>query len=112
MNSEQLILKYFNSWQVPTDLEEMISCLDENLSIDGGFFKFDNSADLIKFIEANPSPWKEVKLLSSIFSKNKGAICYEGINTENNVKMRVSEHISISKGKIVEILTVITQLNN
>ena len=111
MKSKELVLKYFNSWQEPADFQETADCLSENFKIDAGFFSFDNKNSLIQFFESNPAPWKNVKMLSSFFGDNFSAILYEGTNTVNNKKMRVSEHIKIENAKITEIFTVIAELN-
>lgn len=111
MKNKKTTLKYFNSWQEPADFDELSSCLAEDFRIDAGFFAFNGKKEFIEFLKSNPTPWKEVKLLSSIFSENASAILYEGINTANNKKMLVSEHIQFTDKKIVEIQTVITQLD-
>ena len=111
MNTKELVLKYFNSWQQPADFNAMASCLSEHLKVNSGFFKFDSRENFIHFLKANPAPWKGVKLLSSFFHEEDASILYEGINTGMNRKMRVSEHISISEGKIIDIQTVIAQLD-
>lgn len=111
MKSKELVLKYFNSWQEPADFQETADCLSDNFKIDAGFFSFENKKSFIQFLESNPAPWKNVKMLSSFFGENFSAILYEGINTVNNKKMRVSEHIQIQDNKIKEVFTVIAELN-
>lgn len=111
MDYKNITLKYFNSWQEPADFEELSSCLADNFRIDAGFFKFNGKEEFIQFLKSNHSPWKDVKLLSSIFSENNAAILYEGINVDTNKKMRVSEHIHFITNYIAEISTVITQLD-
>ncbi|MCG8308031.1 MAG: nuclear transport factor 2 family protein [Cytophagales bacterium] len=111
MNSEELVLKYFNSWQEPADFREMESCLSEDLVIESGFFAFRNRNDFVSFLRHNPAPWKDVKLIASVFDPEHSAIVYEGVNTADHKKMRVAELIKISGGKIIEIQTVISQLN-
>ncbi len=110
MTSKELVLKYFHSWQQPADFQELASCLSENFVINAGFFQFNNRPDFIQFLEANPTPWKEVILLSSFFEESFAAILYEGVNTATNQKMRVSEHIQLENGKIKEVQTVIAQV--
>ncbi len=112
MDLESLVMKYFNSWQSPTDFEEMADCLTPTMTIDAGIFHFDNREAFVNFCTQNPTPWKEVTLLSSIYSDGKAAIMYEGVNTANNQRMRVSEHLEITDGKISDIKTVITALGN
>lgn len=112
MNSKEITLKYFNSWQEPADFEELSSYLAEEFSIDAGIFTFNSKKEFVQFLKSNPTPWKEVKLLSSVFSEKNTSILYEGVNTANNKKMRVAEHIQFTAdGVISEIMTVITQLD-
>lgn len=110
MTTEQLVLKYFQSWKEKGHLDEMDECLSPDLKINSGFFEFDSSASFIGFLEEHFTPWKNITLISSFFSEDFAAILYEGVNAETNQKMRVSEHLTISKGKIKNIETVIAQV--
>ena len=111
MNHEEITLKYFNSWQAPADFDELASYLTNNFKIDAGLFSFSSKEDFVQFLKANPTPWKDVRLLSSIYSEDGAAILYEGINTATNAKMRVAEHIQFEGMRIAKIYTVITQLD-
>lgn len=111
MNNEALVLKYFHSWQVPADFDELSSCLSNTFSIDAGFFSFTDKERFISFLKENPTPWKEVNLISSMYTSNRAAMLYEGVNTENEKKMRVAELIQIEGGLITDVQTVITELN-
>lgn len=110
MTNQTLVMKYFESWQQPANFTISAECLSENFTIDSGFFKFNSREGFIKFLSANPTPWKEVRLLSSIFCDDTSTLLYEGINTANNQRMRVAEHIKTNNGLITSIQTVITQL--
>ena len=110
MTGKELVLKYFHSWQEPADFEELASCLADGFRIDAGFFAFADRDSFIAFLRSNPAPWKEVTLLASIFSEDKSAILYEGINTENDKRMRVSEIIRIKDSTITEVYTVIAEI--
>ena len=110
MNTEQLVLKYFQSWQEPANFEEMKESLASNMKINSGFFAFQDRSTFMSFIQQNSTPWNNITLISSFFSENFAAILYEGVNAETNQKMRVSEHLTISKGKIKTIETVIAQV--
>lgn len=111
MSTKEITLKYFHSWQVPTNLEELSGCLTEDFKIDAGFFAFQDRSSFIQFLEVNTTPWKDVTLLHSFYSEDYAAILYEGVNTENLQKFRVSEHILVRAGLIAEVKTVIAALN-
>jgi len=111
MTTEELTLKYFHSWQVPTDLDELASCLRMDFKIDAGFFAFQDRAHFIQFLQINSTPWKDVVLLHSFYSEDYAAILYEGVNIETLQKFRVSEHLLIREGLIAEVKTVIAALN-
>jgi len=68
----------------------MNECLSPDLKINSGFFEFES--------------------IASFFSEDFAAILYEGVNAETNQKIRVSEHLTISAGKIKTIETVIAQV--
>lgn len=111
MTTEELTLKYFHSWQVPTDLDELASCLSTDFRIDAGFFAFQDRERFIQFLEVNSTPWKDVTLLHSFYGEDYAAILYEGVNTTTLQKFRVSEHILLRAGLITEVKTVIAALN-
>ena len=111
MTSKEIALRYFNSWQEPINFQELADCLSDDFKINSGFFAFNDKDNFVQFIASNLVPWENVQMLSSFFGKNFAAILYEGINTANNKKMRISEHILIKNGKIREVHTVIAQLN-
>lgn len=111
MSTEQLIGKYFNSWQEPADFDELASCLSSDFSIDAEFFTFSDRESFVQFLRANPTPWKDVTMISSIFAGDDASILYSGTNTATGQKMRVAEHIKCHDHKIIEIQTVIAQLN-
>ena len=111
MDNKETTLKYFHSWQGPTDFDELSAYLVDGFKIDTGFFSFENKTEFIQFPRSNPAPWRDVNLLSSIFSGNESAILYEGINKATNKKMRVSEHIKCRDGNMSEIHKVIAQLD-
>lgn len=107
---KELVETYFNSWQEPADFGQTASCLHDDITVDMGFFKTDDKAAFIGMMSHNPVPWKDVNLLYSKYSENFACIVYEGINTANDQKMRVSEAIEIKEDKITSIFAVIAQL--
>lgn len=110
MKTQQLVIKYFQSWQEPSNFEEMEECLSPDMKINSGFFAFEDRNTFMSFLEQNSTPWREIELKSTFFSDNFATILYEGINSETNQKMRVSEHLTIEHGKISSIQTVISKI--
>ncbi len=108
--TKELILKYWRSWQQPSDFDEMRACLADDAKIDGGMFSLDSADAFRTMVEANNSPWRDVKMLDSVFTENTGAIFYEGIEVKTNIRMRVAEHCVVKDGKISKAIAVITQL--
>ncbi|MEO9870456.1 hypothetical protein [Ekhidna sp.] len=110
MNTQELVLKYFNSWQEPADFDETAACLHDQVAVDLGFFKSNHKAEFIGMMSMNPSPWKDMDLLFSKYIGDFACIIYEGIDTQNNAKMRVSECLEVQDNLIVSVSSVITQL--
>ncbi|WP_282081504.1 hypothetical protein [Aquimarina algiphila] len=110
MTTESLTLQYFNSWQDVVNFDETATCLHDHVKIDLGFFKTDNKIEFIEMMSNNPVPWKDVNLIFSKYTEDFACIIYEGINTQNNIKMRVSEALKIKDDKIIAIHSVISQL--
>ena len=108
--TKKLVMKYFNSWQEPSDFNEMRECLSENFILDAGIFVFRNADDFVKISEQNGTPWKDIELLDSIFHDDKAAIIYEGTEKKSEKKFRISEFITVAEDKIEKILTNITPL--
>ena len=110
--SEELILRYFHSWQEPADYDEFRSCISDNLIFDSNMAKIEGGDVLTEFVRSNESPWEDVKLLGSLFLDSKAALFYEGTAKISGVKTRVAEYLEISDGKINKISAVISPLTN
>lgn len=95
-DTKSLILKYWNSWQ-KKDWQAMRECLAETIVFGGNPMP---SEQLVVMSE-NGTPWKNVTMIDSQFSANKGSILYEGTNTLTGKVIRVAEFITIENGKIV-----------
>ena len=110
MKTKELVQKYVNSWQEPTNFEETATCLHDDVTADLGFFKANSKAEFIGMMSHNPVPWKEVNLIFSKYIEDFACLVYEGVNTATNTKMRVSEALEIEDGKIITVHSVISQL--
>ena len=106
MNSRELVLKYFHSWQEPADFDEMRSYLDDHVIFDGGeMMKITGGDAFQQMISASPDPWSEVILLKSYFGDTEAVLFYHGKTSQGNVA-RVAEYITIAQGKISNIVAV------
>lgn len=70
--TKNLVLKYFHSWQEPPNFANLRSCLSDEVIFDSGGSTIVGGDKLRQVIEATESPWKEVKLLASMFNINQG----------------------------------------
>ena len=109
MSTQELVLKFWNSWQHPADWQEMRSCLADNYQFDAGVFKC-SSADQAVSIAQQGNPWQEVKLLDLICTQDQAALIYQGTDTVSGAKFRVSEFLKIAEGKITQGYGNVTQL--
>lgn len=107
-----LVLKYFHSWQRPPDYNKLRACLADNLEFDGGMFKGKGGDAFREMIEQTESPWENVTLLDSVFTDEKAALIYEGVDTTTKIKTRVAEVVTVQGDKITRIYAVITPLND
>lgn len=94
-DAKELILKYWNSWQ-NADWDVMFECLQDEIDFGGHSMSRDQFTDMCR----NGTPWKEVKMLSSVFGDNSGALLYEGTDTKSGNVIRVGEFIQIENGRI------------
>ncbi len=106
MNSKDLVLKYFNSWQQPSDFDEMRACVSDDVTFNGGEMMKVTGGDALKqMVSANPDPWTDVILLKSYFGDNQAVLFYEGRNSHNKTT-RVAEYLTITNGRISDIVAV------
>ncbi len=105
-----VILRYFNAWQEPADLEDMRACLDDAVVSDLGFTQVQGADKLVAMIEGTGTPWKDVTLLESMFTDRAGALFYEGVSVNDGTKTRVGEHVTVENGKITRITASICAL--
>lgn len=105
-----VILRYFNAWQEPADLDDMRACLDDAVISDLGFTQINGAEQRVGMIGQTGTPWKKVTLLESIFSDNAGALVYEGVAVVDEKKTRVGEHVTVKNGRITGITASICAL--
>ena len=109
--TKELVLKYFQSWQQPSDFDEMRSYLADDLKFDGGIFAAKSADQLIAIVKQTESPWKDVHMLGSLFSEDKATIFYEGTDIKSSKKIRVAELLTIQNGKISQVIAAINPLD-
>ncbi len=106
MNTKDLVLNYFNSWQEPADFDEMKSYLADDVTFDGGdMMKITGSEALKQVISANPDPWSKVTLLRSYFGDDEAILFYQGKTSQGNTA-RVAEYMTLTAGKISSIVAI------
>lgn len=106
--SRDLILRYWKSWQTPTDFDETRSCLADDCKFDGGAIQMDGGDAVIAMMSANPIPWTDVELVSETYGNEGGAIMYEGTVSTTGLRLRVAELITTADGKISSISALMT----
>ena len=101
MSAKDLILKYWKSWQQPSDFDEMQSCLADDITLDFAGQKIEGAEAFRQIVEASADPWKDVELIDATFSDDGGAIIYEGTSEAQGHRIRVAEIIHVKDGRIV-----------
>ena len=103
----RLILRYFHSWQEPSDFEEFRACLADDVVFDSNFGVVTGADALTEMVRRNESPWEDVTLLGSIFSDGSGALFYDGTDKATRERTRVGEHLTVRHGRIYRVTAVI-----
>ncbi len=106
--SRDQIMKYWRSWQTPTDFDETRSCLTDDVVFDGGAVRFDNADAVIAMMSSNPVPWADVELVSELYNDDGGAVVYEGTVSTTGVRIRVAEQMTLRDGLISSVTAVMT----
>lgn len=98
---EELVMAYWRSWQ-KGDFSEYRSYLAD--TIDAGGNELD--ADQFVTMVSQGSPWRDVRMIDSVFAADSAAIMYEGINTANDAAVKVIEFLRVAERKIVSFCSV------
>ena len=106
--TQQQIMRYWRSWQAPTDFEETRRCLADDVAFDGGAMRVDGGDAVIAMMSANPVPWTDVQLVSEVYGDDAGAIVYEGTVSTSGVRMRVAELMTLRDGLITSVVATMT----
>ena len=77
MDTEDLVMKFWKSWQSPANWEEMRSYMADDYNFDAGMFHA-HSADQSVMIAQGGNAWKDIELLDIICAGDKAAIIYQG----------------------------------
>lgn len=96
--TKELILRYFHSWQ-QDDYSTLRECLDDDFEVNLNGLTINNADTFVKISESGDA-WQEVTLIDAIYTDDKAAIMYEGINGKG-LPVRVGEMLSIRDGKII-----------
>jgi hypothetical protein len=109
MPTKKLVKRYFNAWQHPADMDELKECLHPDFKLDNGTVKFQSRKEFLEFLTTHHSEWKEVKILSEIYTANRAAILYTGYMPDRGTNMRVAEYIEVENGVITEVNAVLSR---
>ena len=102
--TEELVLTYWRSWQgSEPDWDTMRACLADEIDVEQGTM----TGDQLTEMASNGTPWRDVQLIDSLFAGDRGAILYEGTNTETEVAIRIAEFLTVTDGKITRMRAAI-----
>lgn len=111
MQTEKIIMGYWKSWQSHSNWSETRNFLADDFKFDAGTFSTNNADELVEMMKKG-NPWKDIKLLDSVITENKGALLYEGTDSVTNTKFRVTEIITVKEDKVISCFANITQISN
>ncbi len=109
MSTQDVILKFWKSWQSHSDWDKVKECIVEDFYFDTGVFHTSSANELIEAMKKG-NPWENTILLNSVFEKNKGALVYEGVDSITKEKIRISEILEVKKGKVASCISSISFL--
>lgn len=102
-------MTYWKSWQGYSEWEKTRALMKDDFKLDAGLFQTETADQLIDMMRQG-NPWKEIQLLDSVFSENKGVLLYEGIDSVTNSKIRIAEVITVKDGKVATCISSISTL--
>lgn len=110
MNTEEIILAYWKSWQGHDNWERTRSYMCDDVHFDAGAFQTQTADQLIALMKRG-NPWKDIQLLDTVMGEeNKGALIYEGTDSVSGTRMRIAEIITVCDEKIARCITTIAAL--
>lgn len=93
--TRDVILRYWKSWQTQ-DWDTMRNSLADEVIFGGQTV----SAEQIVAMSKQGNPWRNVTMVSSLFTEDEGAIIYDGVDITNEQKHRFAEFIKVEDGKV------------
>lgn len=108
MNSEEIVMKYWTSWQSHSDWSTMRSLMTDDFKFDAGFFKTESAEQIIDIMKKG-HPWKDIVMLAQNIQKDKAFLIYEGMDSVTSKKYRVAEYLILRDKKVAECLTTISE---
>ena len=104
MKNLELALRYMEIFFPGGDPDAMADIFAENLVFEGPFKKFDNSADYIASLKADPPIGCEYKLIRAFEAGDSVNLVYDFIRGE--IRTPMLQLFELKGGKIVRILLV------
>ncbi|MDX1407559.1 MAG: hypothetical protein R3330_05480 [Saprospiraceae bacterium] len=96
--TKQLIMNYWRSWQI-ADWDLLRSSLHDQIHFGGQAI----TADAFTEMCASGTPWRDVEMLDSVFTRDSGALLYEGTDTRTGHRIRVGEFVHVENGRIARM---------
>lgn len=109
MNTKELVLKYWRSWQDHSSWETTRSLMKDDFKFDAGDLITHSADDLIRLMKRG-NPWKDIELIECVVDDNKGALLYEGTDSETSVRFRIAEIITVEEDKVSACIANISRL--
>jgi hypothetical protein len=110
MITKEIVMRYFQSWQVGDSMDKLKDCLCEDFILDSGLVKFDSRDNFMNYLKEEPPKLIDVNLIAEIYDKDTAAILYEGYEIKSKQKMRVSEFITIENGLIKKVQSIVSSI--
>ncbi len=105
--TQDIVLRYWRSWQDPSDFTAFRSCLADEVVFDSGTHTLSGADNLTAAVETTESPWKSVKMLASMFGAEEASILYEGVDKRSGIRTRVAEHLTVRDDRITRIIAAV-----
>lgn len=105
---EELVVRYFRSWQ-QGDLSALRTCLADEIRFDWGVATYTDPDDFVAAV-ASGITWRDVTMLGAVYGSSHAAIMYEGVNVTDGVLVRTAEYLALDGGVISDAVVVFAAL--
>jgi hypothetical protein len=102
--TEELVTRYFRSWQ-EGDLSALRACLADEIRFDWGVVTYTDPDDFVA-AAASGIAWQDVTMLGAVYGPSDAAILYEGVNVTDGIRVRSAEYLVLDGGVIRDAVVV------